>query len=365
MQSFKLIISAIALALTMPVCGQTTQKLSTGKTNDYGLTYSLPTTVFDITFEVKHTVTAPGEFWNYAKLYLDIDNIIVDATHETSISGVYVNTRGIANPNEAWLSKFKSGANVTMLLTEGDVPLAINLDDITPIKSVSIPSAKQPTPTPLETPEARQAITQEMSAATSLSKKAQLAAQRIFELRETRNELLSGSAETMPPDGKAMELILSNIAAQEAALTAMFTGTVSEYTTVTTITYTPRRDAPTTKIIARLSPTMGLVDADDLSGEPITLSLSDVVEGKIPVNEKGEPKTFPKGGVAYAIPGAASLSISFDGKKLFTHNYDIAQFGFVFGLEPAQFTDKKNPAFVEFSPITGAIVRLGTTPIAK
>ena len=45
----------------------------------------------------------------------------------------------------------------------------------------------------------------------------------------------------------------------------------------------------------------GIVDSDDLSGDPITLSLNITDRGKMPVNDKGETKEFPKGGVAYCI----------------------------------------------------------------
>ena len=44
---------------------------------------------------------------------------------------------------------------------------------------------------------------------------------------------------------------------------------------------------------------------------------------------------------------------------------DISQFGVVFGLDPSLFSDKKNPSFVEFSPVTGAIVRLGNVSDEK
>lgn len=355
---FSLLTSAGAFA-------QNTQKLSTSKNNEYGLTYSLPSTTLDITIEVKHTVSTPGEFFNYAKRYLDVDGVIVDPAHEVAVQSVTIVPRGVAQPNDLWLVKFKNGSNVSMTLTESGTPLSINSDNVTLPQATVLPSPREAQPTALEVPEAKQAVTQEMSATSSLSKKAQLAAQRIFELRENRNELLSGSAENMPPDGKALELILNNISAQEAALMAMFTGTVTEYTTVRTFSYTPARSKTEPVVIARLSPVDGLVEADDLSGDPITASLIEISEGKLPVNDKGEPKTFPKGGVAYNVPGSATIEISMNDNIFASKAVDIAQFGVVFGLDPSLFSDKKNPSFVEFSPVTGAIVRLGNVSDEK
>ena len=46
---------------------QTTQKLTANKANEYGLIYSLPQTVLDITIEAERTVKRPGEFYKYAK----------------------------------------------------------------------------------------------------------------------------------------------------------------------------------------------------------------------------------------------------------------------------------------------------------
>ena len=105
------------------------------------------------------------------------------------------------------------------------------------------------------------------------------------------------------PDGSALKLILSNLDAQEEALTAMFLGTQSTSTEVVTLTYMPKADV-TDEVIARLSRTEGIVDADDLRGVPVYISVDVTSRGKMPVNDKGETKAMPKGGVAYCIPGS-------------------------------------------------------------
>lgn len=354
----RLIASMVAAASVCGASAQTTQQLSTSKANEYGLTYSLPETVVDITIETRHTRQTPGEFYNYAKRYLGITDVIVVPSSSAEIESVVVEPRGVARPGEAYLVKFKNGSNVSMTLTDSDVPLAINTDRVEVPSRARLPVAQAAAPTPLQGDAARQAVTQEMSATSSLSRRAELAAQRIFELRDTRNELLSGNADNMPPDGQAMKLVLDNIAAQEAALMAMFAGTTSSYTTVSTITYRPGLECATDTVIARLSPVDGLVRADDLSGDPVTLTISDIVRGELPLNDKGQPRTFPKGGVAYNIPGSAVLTLSVDGRQLAVKPIEVSQFGMTFGLDPALFTDKKKPSYVLFSPITGAIVRL-------
>jgi hypothetical protein len=156
-----------------------------------------------------------------------------------------------------------------------------------------------------------------------------------------------------------MKLVLDNIAAQEAALTAMFSGTTKTYTTVSTVTFEPDSAEVYNKTIARLSPLKGVVDNSDLSGSPITLSMYILDTAKLPVNDKGEAKRFPKGGVAYNIPGTALISISYNGKEVIAKEVSLAQLGVTFGIDPTVFVDKKQPSKATFDPTTGAILQLG------
>ena len=355
-----LIIGAL---LASPILSaQTTQRLTADKTNEYALVYSLPLTVIDITIETEHTVKKPGEFNNFATRYLGLDGdaVIREAEHNVRIKSVTLSSRGMADPENRWQTQFKIGSAPTMLLMPDGVPLAINLDQVNLPEAVKKPVAVAALPTPLEGNAAREAITEEMTRSTTLSRKAQAAANRIFELRERRNDIFSGDSESMPPDGRATELILKGMSDQEAALTAMFTGTTQTFTEVTTLTYTPEKESESKVLIARISPLEGVVAKDDYSGIPLYLDYEVLTRGKLPVNEKGEVKKFPKGGVAYTIPGSARLSLTFNGKTIGQKDFDIAQLGETFGIDPALFTDKKAPAYVEFSPLTGAIVVLGT-----
>ncbi len=38
----------------------------------------------------------------------------------------------------------------------------------------------------------------------------------------------------------------------------------------------------------------------------------------------------------------------------------MAQYGVVFGLDPSLFTNKREPAYLHFNPLTGAVRELGT-----
>lgn len=356
-----LLVSAVALS-GHTLAAQNVQRLTADKTNEYGLVYSLPKTVVDITIETEHTVKKTGEFNNYATRHLGLDGdaVVRKPEHTVTVKSVTITPRGTADPENRWQIQFKSGGTIpTIFLMDDGVPLSINSDVDAPAAPV-LPIARGAEPTPLEGSAAREAVTEEMTRSTTMSRKAEAAAQRIFELRERRNDIFSGDAESMPPDGKATEIVLAGISAQEAALTAMFTGTVQTFTEVTTVTYTPGKEDQEKVLLARISPLEGIVNKDDLSGIPLYLSFEIVSRGKLPVNDKGEVKKFPKGGVAYTIPGTARLTLRFKNEVIGQADIDVAQLGATFGLDPALFTDKKEPAYVEFSPVTGAVTRIGT-----
>lgn len=359
MKITRLAICAAIGLMTMTAGAQTTQKLSASKANEFGLIYTLPRTVIDVTLEAEMIKKMPGEFNNYARLHLGIEKAVKQPEYSCSLLKAVISSHGEANPESKWMIKLKGNGAPYIMLNEDNCLLSINTETVAETEKPELPVAQKAAPTPLETGAAQQAVTQEMTLSSSRSKKAELAAQRIFELREARSDLMSGNADNTPPDGKSLQIALDNITAQESALTAMFAGTTSEWTLVETLSFMPDSNGVSKKVIARLSPVDGFVDASDLSGEPIYLTVKVTDFGQLPENEKGEPKPFPKGGIAYNIPGTAQVSITFRDKEIAAKTVKIAQLGVEYGLDPSLFTDKKAPSSAIFSPETGALLELG------
>ncbi|MCM1162956.1 MAG: DUF4831 family protein [Muribaculaceae bacterium] len=356
-----LILSALMLA-SVPAAAQTTTKLTASKANEYGLIYTLPLTGLEVTIAAEKTVSTPGEFCQYARKYLNADPILTPSVSWKITDAVIVPTAE-ADTGEQYLVTLKGGNGTYIMVSDQGFPLSINDDSYdAAVSQPQQPKAVKAVPTILETPEARQAVTPEMIQSRSSAKRAELAAAKIYELRTYRNEIISGQADAMPADGDAMKTALARIDRQEEALTAMFLGTVQ--TSVEVKTYSveiPLEPAEAGRsVVARLSALQGLVSPEDLSGAPIYLTLTPTSTGTLPVNEKGEPKTFPKGGVAYRVPGTASAELTYDGRTLATASFDVAQYGVVFGVDPALFTSRKAPSYLHFQPLTGAIRELGT-----
>lgn len=346
--------SAMAPALT----AQTAQRFAATKANDYALVYSLPTTQLAVTLEAEITVKEPGEFYKYAKKYLNISNPITKESRTVRLKSATITTRGIANTDERYAIQFKSGTSPYVLIADNNVPLAINTEQTLEVEAPQLPESVPAPPTPLQTSAARQVISEEMMQSQSTAKRAELAATALYDIRQTRSELIAGQAEQTPPDGKSLQLMLDNLEAQEEALMAMFVGTTAVSTDVATFQVTPDDDIDH-MVLARISPLSGIVDAGDLSGEPVYLDLQVTQRGELPVNDKGERLTMPKNGVPYCIPGEALVTVTCGSEVLAEREEEMAQFGVVYGLAPNSFTDRKAPIFVIFNPVTGAIAKQG------
>ena len=357
----RFLLFAAAASLIIPAAtAQTTQKFTASKSGEYALAYSLPRTAVDVTVEAEFTEKTPGEFYNYARRYLNITDAITAPSTQLQVKSVVIGTHGEADDSNRWQVQFKSGSTPYMILNESGCMLSLNTDEIADEVAVDLPVPVAAKPTPLEVPAAREAMTQEMIQSSSTSKRAELAAQRIVELREMRSDLISGQADNTPPDGLSLQLALENLSAQEAALTAMFAGTVKTYTRVYTATVVPDDSEDISgKVISRISLTDGFVDVDDLSGEPVTINITAREQASLPVNEKGEEKKFPKGGVSYTIPGTADVTVYFRDSVVARATVDMAQQGVTFGLDPGLFTDKKAPSKLQLDPATGAVLLLG------
>lgn len=364
MKKIGIILAATGL-LVLPVAAQSVTKLAATKANEYGLAYSLPQTVVDIKLQAQCTVRTPGEFYNYAERYLGRDaaaKAVKDASTSWVITGAELTVRSTVPQNaEQYLMQLKGGGTpVFVMLSDQGAPLAINTETVEMTPAVTSQLAPAPlTASPLDSPAARYAVTEDMVASSSAAKRAQLAADQIMQLRQSRQDYLTGQADAMP-DGKALEMILANINAQEEALTAMFLGTVQTRSEVMSATYVPAANSQADVVIARLNARTGFVDADDLSGAPVYLQYAVTRRGEMPVTDKGEVKKFPKGGIPYCIPGDAAISLDYDGRVLLTQELSVAQLGVVFGLDPSFFTNKKEPGYATFDPLTGALRHLGT-----
>lgn len=356
----KIIFTLACLISTPLAIGQSTKVLTAEKSNEYGLVYSLPTTALEIEVTASHQVGKKGPYYLYAKKSIGTDKAIAEDFEKWVITDVTVRPYGVADASTQYLMQLKPGATTSITVDPNGMLLAINKDVNLPDATASV---SQPANGKVNWPTGNEYldfVDEDFVASKSSAKQAQLLAESIMEVRESKLALTRGNAETMPADGKQMELMLASLGQQEAALTAAFTGSISSETVTRKFTFVPEGDAE--QILFRMSDFAGFVDADDLAGDPVSIKIETLNQASLPLDAKGEPKRLPKNAVIYNIPGSAQVSITTLGKKLYDKEIPMSQFGMTFGLDPMLFTDKKEPSYAIFDPVTGALLEIGSIP---
>lgn len=333
---------------------QSTVKMSAVKGNNYGVAYSLPKTSVVVTVNYTKKTRKIGEFYQYAERYLSISNPIIENETVYSIDNIDATTKGVINKDQSYLVEFRSNTTSPFVtLTKDGLICAINSDYTFP-KEVA--QELQPAK-PVNTLNPRSFLSEEILRAGSTAKQAELIAKQIYRLRESRNDILTGDADNMPPDGDAYKLVMSQLEEQEKALTAMFSGTETVETGSKEFTIIPDEKDINNRILFRFSSKLGIVEANDLSGAPVYLSLKNkeprVEQILTPKEEKEMEKKFSSG-IIYNIPNKAALTISYNNRNYVQKECDIVQYGTQDVLVKQMFDNNKQPVQVIFYPDLGA-----------
>lgn len=354
--------ASMFFATTAPA--QQTKLLTADKHNEYGLIYSLPNTAIDINVTATRTVRKAGPYYKYARKYLGTDKVVKEDSESWTVNSVTLRTRGVADTEETYLMQLKNGSLTYICVDADGMLLAINKDVPSPAGTpVYDPEAGAAKSDKVSMNEYLQYVDEDFIASQSSAKQAQMLAESLMEIRDAKISLTRGTAETMPTDGKQLELMLNSLSHQEAALTAAFAGLTQTEQVTRTYTVTPTKEGK--KVLFRMSDFAGFVDSDDYSGDPVYLTIDIVSEPQIPVDAKGTEKKLPKDAVIYNIPGTVKATLSFLGRTLCEQEVELAQFGVKFGLNPVLFSAKKDRSFATFDPATGALREIGAESQAE
>lgn len=157
-------------------------------------------------------------------------------------------------------------------------------------------------------------LSEETLLAASTAKKAESVAKQIYRIRETRMSILSGDVEHAPADGQAMQLVLDELRKQEQELTAMFVGKTIKRQHTTTITWKAPEEDVEESLLLRFSRYAGVVAPNDLSGEPVLISVTnhtrEVLAAEQPKNKK-EPRLYE------TVTYSRDITIRYDNKTLY------------------------------------------------
>ena len=165
-----------------------------------GMVYFLPKTAVRIVVQVEKTTYTPGEFCKYADRYLRLRDVGSEPSVSYRITDLRIEPVAMADTTKGFSVKFdpKSVA-ANIALSDDGILLAINA---TPKPADAAP-AFRPAPKPMML-NPRQLMSEEILAAGSTAKMAELTAQDIYEIRESRNLLIRGQADNMPKDGEQL-----------------------------------------------------------------------------------------------------------------------------------------------------------------
>lgn len=358
----KILSLTLASFAILPLCAQTEVSTYRPGITPEGITYFLPKTTVRMVLHVTHTHYEPGEYATYAERFLRMKDVTLQARDEWKITSAELETYGQADSNHAYTIKLnpKTSAPLVGLTNDGRL-LTINAKgedetELTEATDPRITSTLQVNPSDFKT--------QEILAAGSTLKMAELTANEIFDIRENRSLLAKGQADFMPKDGEQLRLMFQSLDEQEQGLLSLFTGSAVTDERILTIDYVPT-GAQDATLAFRFSRHYGLVENDDLSGAPYYLSITDLKTlpepEPVPEKKKGKKVVEPQD-VRYMIPGQACISLTDErGNSLATVNVLMSQFGRVEHLGGDLF-NKRFTTRIKMSPITGGIIKIEGEP---
>ncbi len=350
----KLLAPALLLCATAATAQSEISPYVPGVTAE-GAVYFLPKTALRFTVQVEKTTYTPGQFSTYAARYLRVNGVEQEPSETYRVTKVDISTFGVADTKRAYAVKYnaKSVAANVSLADDGRL-LAINASnkdaDNAPAKFVAAPKAKPEDP--------RKYLNSDILSAGSTAKMAELTAQDIYEIRDSKNQLNRGEADFMPKDGEQLRIMLANLDKQEQAMTRLFTGTVAKDTTEHTFTVCPDGEI-SKQVLFRLSQKLGFVDKDDLSGAPYYLTVEDMHSLPTTPDDAVAPKKKKESesGVYVNVAGKARATVTDGSKTVVSEEFSAGQFGKV-ELLSGELFNKRSTTHLTVSPVTGAVIKL-------
>ena len=339
MKRLNITTAMLALALLCP---------TTARAQTDGMSYYLPKTAIRLVLLVEKTSYTPGDFAAYAGRYMK-----QDADGEPSQTYRIVSTKiesfGVPDTEKQYTARMDQKVTISSI-DKDDSGILIGVNTTGIRAKEHVPFTPAPKPTALSP---RDYMTQDILAAGSTAKMAELTALEIFDIRESRNLLNKGQADFMPQDGEQLRMMLANLDTQERALTQLFYGITVRDTAETEIIYIPEQETDR-DIIYRFSEKLGIVDNDDLSGTPYYVSVEDLgsIVGTVFTAEDTATDARDDSGVSVCLPGKIRLTLGRDSRPIANYELYAAQFGRTEALSTSLF-NKRTTTSLRLSSVTG------------
>lgn len=314
-----------------------------------GVNYTLPKTVLKVDASAVKVVYTPGEFAKYADRYLHISGVVAEPSTMWQVTGLSVYQEGVPDTTKVFTVKLKDKTVAPMVqLTPSGILVAVNTH--ADLEEHLLPEAR----TVSHKLDARQYLTEDILSATSTAKMAELTAQEILDIRESKNAIKRGQVESMPQDGASLKIVLDELNRQEEALTQLFIGYADTTYMAKSFAVMPTEDIDK-EILFRFSRKLGFVEADDLAGNPYYLSLKDKHTVVLPDEREMAKRKID--GLVYNMPSMADVTISTMQGTVYEQSLPFAQFGTIDTLSPTLF-NKGATTKLTLYPATGGLQQL-------
>ena len=301
-----------------------------------GTDYYLPKTMLRFTVKVEKTQYTPGQFAKYAMRYIR-QNVSEEASTSYRVIGLEMDPVAVPDTTKHFTLQLDKKHSIT------DVTRAPNGRRFSP---AARPKAVNPA----------DFMTADILNASNTAKMAELTAQEIYDIRDSRSQLAKGEADYMPKDGEQLKTMLRNLDTQEQSLTTLFTGIVVKDTTWTTIDYLPVKEGE--DVLFRFSKRLGLVDADDYAGTPYYIEVADEhsVVPAAPATEDEKKKKEDKNDIGLRVnqPSKMKITVVCDQQPVGTFEAVAPQFGTVESLSGELFGKKQSTRLV-LDPLGGSV----------
>lgn len=318
--------------------------------------YHLPKTAVRVSLLIEKTSYKPGDMSAYSGRFLK-KKVGQEATESYRLIDIQLTPYAIPDTAHIYTAHIDNKRNIQQFnLSKDNILLSINADapkvnPFTEFRSAPKTAVQDP----------YKHLSQEILAAGSRMKMAELCAQEIYDIRESRNELTRGQAEYMPKDGEQLRIMLNNLDNQENAIRQLFEGVTTCDTLQRVLTFVPEKDMKSVPLF-RFSKHFGVVAADDLSGELYYMEVEDLKTMPNHIVEPGKKAPKDETGIWIVLPGKIRLSVTDGLRQIATSELSAAQFGEVENLNDPLFSKKVMTRLV-LHPVNGGIDSIESTPV--
>jgi hypothetical protein len=326
-----------------------------------GVIYSLPETGIRVYIKATRERFVNGPFYLYAPKMLGIENAPSASSDRWNMDEMRIEAFSEPDPDQVHKalgqaaqlvslteSGILAGINTTIQVKESGILtqqfLTKNLDNQVKFTDLSIWSYF---------PQSDSTKSFKMVSG-NIEQKAAEAAETIFNLRNSRFNLLTNANDEPLPDGKSFEVMAEELGKMEENYLSLFIGKSSKQTYNFSFEYIPGSKTMKGEVFFRFSEDRGVLPKSDLSGRPIVIEVNkfeDLATKQSALSSSENPEAG-KSGIFYRMPGMAEIRILDGSTQLVGARTPIAQFGTTAPI-PENLLDGNYK--LEFYPNTGAI----------